>query len=120
MTFSKATIKVESAVIDSIVRALSEAGPEYLYHYVTMKGRRRVVYIPDIALLEETGVGEDKERTLHVTYKNWRGEVEQRKLLPIRMWWGHTEWHPEDQWLLTAFDVDKERVRDFALKDIQF
>ena len=28
---------------------------------------------------------------------------------------GSTQWHPEPQWLLQAWDVDKDAERDFAL-----
>lgn len=52
-----------------------------------------------------------------ITYTNWRGDTEVRRIIPRRIWWGSTEWHPEPQWLLTAFDVDKQAERDFALKD---
>lgn len=52
-----------------------------------------------------------------LTYTNWKGETAQRTIIPRRVWWGSTEWHPEPQWLLTAFDVDKGAQRDFALKD---
>ena len=52
-----------------------------------------------------------------LTYTNWKGETAQRTIIPRRVWWGSTEWHPEPQWLLTAFDVDKGSERDFALKD---
>jgi predicted DNA-binding transcriptional regulator YafY len=32
---------------------------------------------------------------------------------------GHTTWHRQDQWLLIAYDLDKEAIRDFAMKDIK-
>ena len=51
-----------------------------------------------------------------LTYTNWRGETAQRTLTPKRIWWGATDWHPEPQWLLTAFDAEKQAERDFALK----
>lgn len=50
-----------------------------------------------------------------VTYRNWRGEIAERQIRPIRMWFGSTEWHPEPQWLITALDVAKDAERDFAL-----
>lgn len=53
-----------------------------------------------------------------VTYTNYRGETADRTIVPITIWFGHTEWHPEDQWLLKALDKDKGQVRDFALKDM--
>lgn len=52
-----------------------------------------------------------------LTYTNYRGETSLRNLHPVRMWWGGTEWHPEPQLLLTAFDHDKNAYRDFAVAD---
>lgn len=51
-------------------------------------------------------------------YKNHRGEHGHRRVSPIRIWFGSTEWHPEPQWLLRAFDLDKDAERDFALSQI--
>lgn len=57
------------------------------------------------------------------TYRNHRNEVAERRVLPIRIWFGSTEWHPEPQWFLNACDLDKTTgminlYRDFAMKDI--
>lgn len=54
---------------------------------------------------------------VRLTYMNWRGETSERTIKPIRIYWGSSEWHPEPQWLLTAFDLEKNAERDFALKD---
>lgn len=54
-----------------------------------------------------------------VEYTNWRGETARRVIIPIRMWWGSTEWHPQEQWMLTAWDVEKDAVRDFAWQDMR-
>src|SRR4249919_1907965 len=54
-----------------------------------------------------------------IIYTNWRGETDERHIIPLRVWFGHTEWHKADQWLLTALDIDKNAERDFALQDIQ-
>jgi predicted DNA-binding transcriptional regulator YafY len=63
---------------------------------------------------------EDLNRILHVTilYTNHKGVTAKRNILPTRMWFGKTEWHPTQQWLLAAYDLDKEAHRDFAIKDI--
>lgn len=56
---------------------------------------------------------------LRIRYRNWRGEVAIRTIVPIRMIWGATEWHPEkQQWLLQAVDQDKQAERTFAVVDI--
>jgi hypothetical protein len=52
-------------------------------------------------------------------YKNYRGEVSERTVRPIRVYHGATEWHPAPQWLLEAFDMEKDAVRAFAMADIQ-
>jgi len=54
---------------------------------------------------------------VELTYTNWRGETAVRKIRPLHIWFGATDWHPEAQWLLRAFDVEKQAERDFALKD---
>lgn len=55
-----------------------------------------------------------------ITYTNYRGETDVRIITPQRVWYGSTEWHPEPQWLLTAFDHEKQANRDFALTDFGY
>ena len=59
------------------------------------------------------------ETEVVILYKNWRGERGFRHIRPIEIVYMSTEWHPEAQWLLRAFDLDKEAMRDFALGDIE-
>ncbi|MEP5730814.1 MAG: hypothetical protein ABJL67_15760 [Sulfitobacter sp.] len=55
------------------------------------------------------------------TYKNWRGEVAERCVLPIgTLERKATQFHPEPQWIMRAWDYDKKAYRDFALSDCQF
>lgn len=58
-------------------------------------------------------------KIVQILYINWKGETAWRQIEPIELWYGHTQWHPEDQWLLKARDIKKDAVRDFAVKDIQ-
>ena len=55
-----------------------------------------------------------------MTYRNYRGEIAERCIIPDRVRFGSTDWHPEPGWLLHAFDTDKGAFRDFALADCQF
>jgi len=57
------------------------------------------------------------EAPITLKYRNHRGECGWRVITPKRLWFGSTEWHPEPQWLLTAYDHDKKADRDFALRD---
>lgn len=64
-----------------------------------------------MSVFEPTG------EAITLTYRNWRGETAVRTITPKRIWFGLTDWHPDRQWLITAFDHDKQADRDFALKD---
>lgn len=55
---------------------------------------------------------------LRVRYRNWKGDIRDRILMPKAVWFGKTEWHPDPTWLLQAIDLeDGGKVKDFALKD---
>lgn len=56
--------------------------------------------------------------SLRFGYTNWRGEYAERNAVPLRVYFGSTEWHPEPQWLMEAYDRDKKEKRVFALKDM--
>jgi len=51
-------------------------------------------------------------------YINWEGKKAIRRVRPIEIWYGKTEWHPKSQRLLRAMDLDKNEERNFAVKDI--
>ncbi|AKU44182.1 hypothetical protein CPT_Murica90 [Escherichia phage Murica] len=55
---------------------------------------------------------------IRMKYRNWKGVVADRCVTEPNLWFGSTEYHKEEQWLMRAFDVDKGEYRDFALKDI--
>jgi hypothetical protein len=54
-----------------------------------------------------------------VVYKNWRGETATRTIVPLRLHYGSSIYHPEPQFLLKVVDLEKNAERDFALCDIQ-
>jgi hypothetical protein len=53
-----------------------------------------------------------------IDYTNHRGVRALRRILPLRVKFEASAWHPEAQWLLTAIDLVKGEVRAFALKDV--
>lgn len=53
-------------------------------------------------------------------YTNYKGEHGIRTVTPQRVWYGCTQYHPNNGWLLTGYDHDKKAERDFALTDIEF
>lgn len=58
------------------------------------------------------------EQELVFFYTNWKGEKSTRRVKPFEIFFGQNEWHEEPQWLLKAFDFEKNAHRFFALKDI--
>ena len=60
----------------------------------------------------------DRSTAVVIRYTNYRGETADRRIVPIRIRFGSTEWHPEEQWLLEAFDLDRDATRAFALRDV--
>lgn len=61
----------------------------------------------------------DNECMVRILYTNYRGETNLRRIIPERIHFGSTEWHPARQWFLDAIDVEKNATRSFALKDIR-
>ena len=58
--------------------------------------------------------------TVRIDYTNHRGERAWRRIRPIGIAFTSSEWHPERQWLLEAYDLDKEARRLFALKSVLY
>ncbi len=72
-----------------------------------------------VNLLKNATLGEPVKE-IQFLYKNWRGEISTRTALPIKIWYGTTEWHPAEQWFIKAIDIEKGEERDFALLDMKF
>lgn len=53
-----------------------------------------------------------------ILYTNYKGERAWRRILPVKIWFGSTEWHPVEQWFVDAEDIDRKVMRSFALCDI--
>lgn len=59
------------------------------------------------------------DKSVRIVYTNYRGETAIRSIVPDRIHFASTEWHPDPQWLLDAFDLEKNAIRSFAMKDIR-
>ncbi len=59
-----------------------------------------------------------------IDYTNWKGERRWRTIVPIRVEFTATKWHPQPQWMLEAADLEDvgpdgyPRDKFFAMKDI--
>lgn len=53
-----------------------------------------------------------------INYTNCEGITADRKIQPLHIWFGTTEYHKTPQFLLNAIDLDKNVERDFAMNQI--
>jgi len=58
------------------------------------------------------------DKPIWINYTNYRGETSDRLIVTRELFFGSNEWHPDPQWLLRAFDVEKQAERTFAMKDV--
>lgn len=61
-----------------------------------------------------------QDRSIAIKYTNYKGETKLRHVCPLELTFARTVYHPEKQWLLSVYDLDKNAYRDFALKDCDF
>ena len=54
-----------------------------------------------------------------ILYTNYKGETRYREIIPKSIEYKSTDWHKEEQWILNAFDIEKNDDRGFAIKDIK-
>ena len=60
----------------------------------------------------------EDSRSVIIDYTNWKGIRSTRRVKPQSIYFGSTVQHPEVQWLMQAFDFEKDADRCFAMKDI--
>jgi predicted DNA-binding transcriptional regulator YafY len=60
----------------------------------------------------------EPKQEVTIRYTNYRGETADRRIIPRRIRFASTDWHPEAQWLLDAYDLDRQAERSFAMRDI--
>lgn len=61
----------------------------------------------------------EQDKIVTILYTNWKGKTSLRQIIPVEVKWESSEWHPELQWILSAWDVEKGDYRSFAMKDIR-
>lgn len=55
---------------------------------------------------------------IKVRYTNYRGEAAIRTIVPLNFYFGSTEYHKEEQWLVKLWDVERGAERIYALQEI--
>lgn len=65
-----------------------------------------------------TKIDSKASKLVKIDYTNWQGERDVRVIEPIEWFMGSNTYHPNEQWLCRAFDLNKKAERIFAVKDI--
>jgi predicted DNA-binding transcriptional regulator YafY len=68
--------------------------------------------------LDFAAAGAVDPTTVVIDYTNYRGQRARRRILPNRLWYGAVDWHPQAQWILDAWDLEKGAIRSFAMSEI--
>lgn len=61
---------------------------------------------------------DEARKRITFDYNNHRGLDGKRNATPIKIWFGKTAWYEGEQWFMTAFDHDRDALRDFSLSRI--
>lgn len=61
----------------------------------------------------------DANQIVNITYTNYNHQTRTYRIIPTKIEFTKSQWHPEEQWILIAFDLDRNCERWFAMKDIQ-
>lgn len=56
---------------------------------------------------------------MKINYTNWKGITSDRRIIPLFPYFVANKYHPEKQWLLKAWDIDKRTMRSFGVRDIR-
>lgn len=61
----------------------------------------------------------EMDKAVKILYTNNRDETAVFNIIPSKIWFGETSLHSEKQWILDAFEIEKQTERPFALKNIR-
>lgn len=90
-----------------------------LYHIDSEVGLR--LFLDTIKRYQATAeaASDNVGQPVSILCTNWRGETAVRRVLPLRLRFASTEWHPGEQWLMDAIDIEKNAERSFAVTGIR-
>jgi hypothetical protein len=68
--------------------------------------------------IHEEAREEQREGVITFWYKNYKGEEGYRRVKPVSIRFGMSEWYKKQQWLLLGDDTINHKRREFAIKDM--
>lgn len=94
-----------------VFNCVTEVGYQFVVDTITRENFRR--YWSDFGYYL-SGVS-DTAPKLRFKYRNHRGEVSERTVFPIKVYFGSTEFY-QDTWILAAWDFDRQELREFSME----
>jgi hypothetical protein len=95
---------------------------QFGYHRDSLHYQPEILAIP-INLFDQAcmtyKMAEVPKHFFDTVYTNYRGETDRRSVFPIEINFKSTEYHNEEQYILTGIDLDRMVIRDFAVKDFK-
>lgn len=59
------------------------------------------------------------EQIVELVYVDSKGLRICRRVVPDRIWFGRTDWVPEPQWLLDAYDPERHVTRSYPMSRVE-
>lgn len=104
-----ATVKSDKIILDN-------KHSEYKWvNFSKLKNYKTVHFLYEN--LHQIGITNSKA-AYKVLYRNWKGKTKWRYISPQKYYFGSTEYHTQNQWLLKCLDHDKKATRTYAVTDI--
>ncbi len=60
-----------------------------------------------------------RDQIVYIVVSDSVGNRVRRRVVPDRIWFGHTDWFPEPQWLLDAIDVERGTIRSYPMRHLE-
>lgn len=57
------------------------------------------------------------KKEVNIDYTDYKGVRSLRRILPVRMVYGSSQWHKEGYYIV-AIDLDRDEIRTFSIQDI--
>lgn len=58
------------------------------------------------------------KKKISFKYRNYKGIISVRTVIPREIIFSSNEYHKKEQWMILAYDIDKQADRTFTLVDI--
>lgn len=98
----------EESLATAYAQVIGCLGKQSVYYTQDAKDSPEVLPDPNVS-----------ERKAWIKYTNYRGETQERCVVPLELFYGETQWHKGEQWFVRAFCLRNQDVRCFPFAGIK-